>query len=242
MVFGRFEVVVSENPVFGERRVCPVRNGIKYAVVDSESSSEDQGMRAGEVYSNPASGERGVVILGTHETGGKRIVIDLYLRPGGGMIERHYHPTIHERFKVIQGEVSYTLNGVEASAQPGQTVDIPPGTLHSFWNSGSSEGLIRFDVQPAERFAALIKNGFALAQDGKTDATGKPGILQIALMAREFDDVVRYDMGPRLVQRILFLILTPFARLKGLKGSYPEYLTRPASESVPLETLDRAGL
>ena len=86
-------------------------------------------MRAGEVYSNPASGERGVVILGTHETGGKRIVIDLYLRPGGGMIERHYHPTIHERFKVIQGEVSYTLNGVEASAQPGQTVDIPPGTL-----------------------------------------------------------------------------------------------------------------
>jgi hypothetical protein len=97
-------------------------------------------------------------------------------------------------------------------------------------------------VQPAERFAELIKNGFALAQDGKTDATGKPSMLQIALMAREFDDVVRYDMGPRIVQQILFLVLTPFAKLKGLKGSYPEYVSRPAVETVPVETLDRTGL
>ena len=199
-------------------------------------------MRAGEVYINPATGERAVVVLGTDETAGARVVIDLYLRPGGGMVARHYHPTIHERFTVINGQTSYTLNGVEQTATSGQTVDIPPGTLHSFWNSGSSDGLIRFDVQPADRFAALIKNGFCLAQDGKTDPTGKPGMLQIALMAREFDDVVRYDMGPRPIQQLLFLALTPFAKLKGLKGSYPEYLARPASESVPLDTLDRSGL
>lgn len=199
-------------------------------------------MRAGEVYFNPASGERGVVVLGTDETGGKRIVIDLHLRAGGGMLARHYHPAIHEQFKVIEGQISCTLNGVERTAGPGETVDIPAGTLHNFWNSGASEGLIRFDVQPAERFAELIKNGFALAQDGKTDATGKPSMLQIALMAREFDDVVRYDMGPRIVQQILFLVLTPFAKLKGLKGSYPEYVSRPAVETVPVETLDRTGL
>jgi quercetin dioxygenase-like cupin family protein len=199
-------------------------------------------MQAGEVYTNPASGERAVVVLGTVETGGKRLVVDGYLRPGGGMVGRHYHPSIHERFKVIHGQVSFTINGVEQLAEPGQTVDVPPGTLHSFWNSGSSDALVRMDVQPAERFAALIKNGFSLAQDGKTDHTGKPGLLQIALMAREFDDVVRYDMGPRAIQKLLFLVLTPFARLKGLKGSYPEYLARPASESVPLDTLDRTGL
>ncbi len=38
-------------------------------------------MRAGEVYENPASGERAVVILGTDETAGERLVVDLYLRP-----------------------------------------------------------------------------------------------------------------------------------------------------------------
>jgi quercetin dioxygenase-like cupin family protein len=199
-------------------------------------------MRAGEVYVNPASGERAVIVLGTDETDGKRLVVDGYLRPGGGMVGRHYHPALHERFKVIYGDVTFTLDGAEHKAEPGQMVDVPPGTLHSFWNSGSRDALVRMDVQPAERFAKLIKNGFSLAQDGKTDNTGKPGMLQIALIAREFDDVVRYDMGPRVIHQLLFLGLTPLARLKGLKGSYPEYLTRPASESVPLDSLDRTGL
>lgn len=199
-------------------------------------------MRAGEVYINPASGERAVVVIGTEETGGKRLVVDASLRPGGGMVGRHYHPALHERFKVIDGQVAFTLNGAEQTARPGQIVDIPPGAMHSFWNSGSSDALVRMEVQPAERFAELIKNGFSLAQDGKTDATGKPGMLQIALMAREFDDVVRYDMGPRIVQQILFLVLTPFAKLKGLKGSYPEYLARPAQEMVPVDTLDKTDL
>ncbi len=158
------------------------------------------------------------------------------------MTGRHYHPSLHECFKVMDGRVTYTLNGVEQTAEPGETVDIPAGTLHSFWNSSAGEGLIRFDVPPAGRFAALIKNGFSLAQDGKTDQTGKPGILQIALMAREFDDVIRYDMGPRVIQQMLFLVLTPFAKMQGLKGSYPEYLAWPASEVVPLESLDRTGL
>ena len=97
-------------------------------------------------------------------------------------------------------------------------------------------------MQPAARFAALIKNGFSLAQDGKTDQTGKPGILQIALLAREFDDVIRYDKGPRVVQQILFAVLTPIARAMGLRGNYPEYMSRPASEVIPLDELDRSQL
>jgi hypothetical protein len=55
------------------------------------------------------------------------------------MIGRHYHPHIHERFKVIRGQVSFTLDEVEQSAKPGQTVDILPGTLHSFWMRGVIE-------------------------------------------------------------------------------------------------------
>ena len=66
-------------------------------------------MRAGEVYINPASGQRGVVVLGTDETGGARVVIDLYLRSGGGMVGRYYHPSLHEKFTVIDGQVSLTL-------------------------------------------------------------------------------------------------------------------------------------
>jgi quercetin dioxygenase-like cupin family protein len=199
-------------------------------------------MRAGEVYVNPASGERAVVVLGTDETAGERLVVDLYLRPLGGMVGRHYHPKIREQFRVVAGTLAYTLNGVERIANVGESIDIQPGTLHDFWNPGTEEALVRVYVQPAERFAALIKNGFSLAQDGKTDSTGKPGILQIALLAREFDDVIRYDKGPRLLQQLLFLLLTPIAKAKGLRGTYPEYLARPASEFISPDKLDRSDL
>ena len=49
--------------------------------------------------------------------------------------------------------------------------------------------------------------------------------MQLAVFAREFDDVIRFPRPPRLVQR-LFGLLAPLARLLGCRGSYPEYLAR----------------
>jgi hypothetical protein len=42
--------------------------------------------KAGEVYENPVTGERAVVRVGTEETGGERLVVDLHVRPGGAVI------------------------------------------------------------------------------------------------------------------------------------------------------------
>ena len=190
-------------------------------------------MRVGEVYVNPASGERAVVREGTDEVAGSKLVVDLYLRPGGGMTGSHYHPVIHERFSVVFGTIRFTLDGVEHNAEPGQVVDIPPGRVHDFWNSGETEAVARVEVEPSARFQEVIKNGFGLAQDGKTDAKGAPNLLQISLFAKEFDDVIRYVKPPRFVQKILFGVLGPIAKWRSYLGSYPEYLARPASEIVP---------
>ncbi len=75
----------------------------------------------------------------------------------------------------------------------------------------------------------MISNAFGLARDGKTDAKGRPHLLQAALFAREFDDVIRFTSPPRLVQKALFGALAPIARLLGYRGSYPKYLASPPS-------------
>ncbi len=182
----------------------------------------------GQVLINPASGERAVIREGTDETEGRRLVVDLHLRPGGGMTGRHYHPVIHERFTVVSGSIRFTLNGVERIAQEGETVDIPPGAVHDFWNVGATEAVARVVVEPAARFVELIQNGFGLAQDGKTDAKGRPNLLQISLLAPEFADVIRYVQPPPAVQSVLFALLGPIAKLLGYRGSYPEYVARVA--------------
>ena len=62
-------------------------------------------MRAGEIYENRVQGDRIVVREGSEDTGGERLVGDLYIRPGGAVAGKHVHGYITERFEVVSGEV-----------------------------------------------------------------------------------------------------------------------------------------
>ena len=182
--------------------------------------------RAGNVTENPVTGERAVVRLGTEETRGERLVVDLFIRPGGAVVGKHLHPQLEERFTVLRGRVGFVLGETRKVAEPGTEFVVPPNTVHDWWNAGEDTAHVRVEVSPAARFEELILTLFGLAQDGKTNAKGMPNPLQLALIAQEFDDVLRFTRPPRFVQRVLFAVLAPLARLLGYKGSYPHHRTR----------------
>lgn len=197
--------------------------------------------KAGDVGVNPVTGERAVVRIGTDETAGELLVVDLYLRPGGAVIGEHVHPAIEEHFTVLKGRVGMRLGGVKSVADLGVRIHAPARVPHEWWNDGPEEALIRVEVRPARRFEEMIANVFGLAQDGKVNRRGVPHLLQLAVFAREFDDVMRLTKPPRVVQRVLFGMLAPLARLCGLCGSYPEYLNRKPSETIAVEPMDVAA-
>jgi hypothetical protein len=85
------------------------------------------------------------------------------------------------------------------------------------------------DIRPAARFEDFMRNCIGLAQDGKTDPMGMPNLLQLALLAREFKDVIRFLKPSRFVPEVLFSLLAPLARLLGYKGTYSTYLSLPPS-------------
>ena len=76
----------------------------------------------------------------------------------------------------------------------------------------------------------MVRNLFGLAQDGKTNSKGMPNLLQAAIFAREFSDVLYFTKPPLLVQRLLFGALAAIAWALGYRGSYPKYSD--ASESA----------
>lgn len=193
--------------------------------------------KAGGVFENPVTGERAVVRIGTDETAGELLVADLYIRPGGAVMGEHVHPAIEERFTVVRGQVGFRVAGRAAVAEIGVALVATPGVPHDWWNAGSEEALVRVEIRPAARFEAMISNAFGLAQDGRVNARGMPNILQLALFAREFEDVVYFTRPPRAVQTTLFGLLAPFARLRGYRGSYPKYLARGPSGFVAVEPL-----
>jgi len=188
-----------------------------------------------EVYENPVTGERAVVRSKPSPNNGDLMVVDLYIRPGGAVVGEHVHPAIEERFLVLRGRVGFSLGSKKSEAVAGQSVLVPAGVVHDWWNAGAEEALVRVEIRPGARFQAMVLNLFGLAQDGKTDRKGMPNLLQLAMIAREFSDVVWFTRPPRVVQKAVFGLLVPLARLCGYRGSYDKYLTLAPSDWVELE-------
>jgi GNAT superfamily N-acetyltransferase/quercetin dioxygenase-like cupin family protein len=201
-----------------------------------EQAADGPAAVVGELYENPVTGERGVVRVAPTGANGHLLVVDLYLRPGGRVAGEHVHPVASEAFTVVRGRLAVRLGGRDVEAGPGTRFQVPPGVAHDFWNASDEEVRVVVEVRPGERLVQLIRQLFLTAQDGRTDAKGKPSPLRAAALAREFADTMRFTSPPRLVQRALSGLLAPLARATGQGALDPAYLRRelPTVELEPL--------
>ena len=187
---------------------------------------QGQPIRVGTLYDNPVTGERGVVRVAPSEANGHLLVVDLYLRPGGAVAGEHVHPVLREAFTVVRGRLAVRRDGRELQAGPGARVEVPPGAAHEFWNPTAEEVRLLVEVRPGERLEQLVRQLYLAAQDGRTDARGRTRPLHAAVLAREFDDTIRFPSPPRFLQRALSGLLAPVARATGRRGLDPGYATR----------------
>jgi quercetin dioxygenase-like cupin family protein len=178
-------------------------------------------LRAGDVIENPMTGERVVVIEGSADTGGEYLLGELIVSPGGQVVGEHIHDTLDETFEVLSGRISVRLDGRDSELHEGGRAFVPRGTAHDWWNDSGETAVVRVRVEPAGRFEEMLTTVFALGRSGRTNAKGMPGPLQLAVFAREFESTLRLTKPPRIVQRIVFAILAPIARMRGYSGVVP---------------------
>lgn len=199
--------------------------------------------RFGDMYENRVTGERAVVLRGEEDGGGEPALVHLTVKPGGAVVGEHIHPRLQERFRVIAGTLGTKLDGVERTLDAGAELTVPAGRRHDWWNAGAGEAGVLVELSPPEpRFEAMIATLFGLANAGKTNAKGLPDPFQLALIAREFADVIRFTKPPAPVQSVLFAILGAVGRLRGYRAVYPDYL-RPHGRVTPdPEVVALAGL
>ncbi len=130
-----------------------------------------------------------------------------------------------ERFHVLRGQVTYLIGDRQASLGPGGSAEVPAGVVHDWWQVGDEEAVVVGEVDPGARFTEMVGTFFGLARDGKVDRKGMPHPLQLALSARDYADTMVMVKPPPWIQRIVFAVLAPIARARGLKPTYAEYLT-----------------
>jgi mannose-6-phosphate isomerase-like protein (cupin superfamily) len=177
-------------------------------------------IHAGDTIENPVTGERIVFHQTSRETNGEAVVFETFVRPNGFVAAAHVHPKQEERFEIVSGTLGLKVGGEEIVAGPSETLTVPAGTPHRFWNTGDDEVRFRCEVRPALQFEQLLETMFALAADGKTNKKGMPNPLRLAVIARAHFDVVRLPFPPAFVQRLGLALGAPMGRLFGYRPTY----------------------
>ena len=150
-----------------------------------------------------------------------RAIADLTALPGARVAGEHLHPALLESFSVKEGELTVMRDGRKSVLRAGERAEIEPGVWHDWWNEGDVDAIVRVEITPGERFVHMIETLYGLAREGHLNKRGMPHPLQLALFATEFSDVIVFRRPPAAVQRVVFGALTPIARRRGYRATYP---------------------
>ena len=177
-------------------------------------------IRKGAVMDNPVTGERLRFLETSQETSGEYVLVECTVQPNGFVAAAHMHPQQTERFEIEEGVLGFRLDGAEIVAGPGETVVVPAGSSHKFWNMGETEARFVCEVRPALQFERLLETMFALANDGRTNRKGMPNPLRLAVIANNHFDDVRLPFPPAWMQKAGLAMGAPIGRLMGYEATY----------------------
>ena len=141
---------------------------------------------------------------------------------GARVAGEHLHPAVVERFTTLEGELTLKLDGETSVLREGESAVIEAGAWHDWWNASDRDARVRVEITPGERFAHMIETQFGLGRLGHLNGKGMPHPLQLALIAQEFSDVIVFRKPPPALQRVVFGALTPIARRRGYRATYPQ--------------------
>jgi mannose-6-phosphate isomerase-like protein (cupin superfamily) len=172
------------------------------------------------VIVNPLSGEHITIRATAADTGGTVLEWELLLAPGGRVPSTHAHPEQEECFTVLEGHVRFRVAGRRVTAGPGETVRVPPGTVHHFANPGPLPARTAVTTSPALNMQDLLETAAAMAQDQHATARRLPRLLDLALFMRDFEREVRAPYLPAALVRLVVRPAAWLARRSGVDARY----------------------
>jgi mannose-6-phosphate isomerase-like protein (cupin superfamily) len=186
---------------------------------------------AGDEIHNPVTGQRLRFLVTPADSHGELFRAEGAFPPGGFAGVDHVHPHQDEHFEVLAGQAEFRVDGKCQVLGPGERIDVPAGTVHTFSNGGAGEPRVMFEFRPGlsstDRFYELY---FAFAQEGRVNAKAMPGLLDVATVWPETAEHAVLARPHAWAQHALFRALAPIARIR-----------RAASAGLPAHTGCRAN-
>ena len=139
---------------------------------------------------------------------------------GGGNALMHVHPLAEERFVVTSGRIKVVVDGMEQVVGSGEDAVVPKGKPHYFVNAWDGDTAFTVEFRPAQRHLLFFANFARLATEHPEwfSAKGDPDFLLIAASLDKFKDHTYLARPPIFVQKLLFMLIAPFARMVGYRA------------------------
>jgi quercetin dioxygenase-like cupin family protein len=103
----------------------------------------------GKVYDDGAV--RLEVTVTGEDSGGELHEMQATYAPGSPFPPAHHHPAQDERFEVLEGTLTFVLDGEERQVVAGEVLEVPRGTVHQVRNAGEVPAMARWQTRPALR-------------------------------------------------------------------------------------------
>lgn len=138
---------------------------------------------------------------------------------GGGNALVHVHPLAEERFLVASGRIKVVVDGREQLVGPGEQAVVPPGRPHYFINAWDGDTEFTVEFRPGQQHLLFFSNFARLTAEHPEwfSAKGDPDFLLIAASLHRFRDHTYLAKPPVLIQKLLFALVTPIAKLAGYR-------------------------
>jgi quercetin dioxygenase-like cupin family protein len=136
--------------------------------------------------------------------------------PAAGVREpKHSHPRQESRFELLSGQLVFEIDGIERTIQAPDSVTIPAGARHRFWNAGPGEAHYVQEFRPALSTRGFFELLFRLANEGRLDEKGMPSLLDVPALFDASEGVIRPISPPWAVLRLTAALMRPFAAIRG---------------------------
>ena len=133
------------------------------------------------------------------ERDGDVVRVEAWVDPGGG-VTPHRHPRFEERFRVLAGEVTFTLGRRKVLARAGESVVVPAGTRHAYRNRGAVEAHMVADAEPGLELQEFLEEVAVLSQARRINRFGMPtsprAAVEAAVIAARYRETVELDFPP----------------------------------------------
>ena len=134
------------------------------------------------------AGDINSILISKKDTEGTYSVVEAKVFPNGGPVP-HIQTREHEGFYVVEGEITFTVEGEEIVAKPGTFVNVPPNVTHSFKNETKVLAKMLIILAPGG-----LENLFDEVGDEVSDPTIQPPPMSDNQMKKFADLVSKYGV------------------------------------------------